>query len=276
MECIAHAKLNLALDITGTRSDGYHEIDTIMQEITLSDRLIMHPSDAIRVDCPDVNEKDNTVFGATQIFFETAPVQGGACIHIEKHIPMGSGLGGGSSDAAAALRGLNELYGNPLSQAQLHEAALQIGADVPFFLYGGTQRARGIGQQLTQIADESDFLYLLVKPEQSVSTRLAYAVYDQLPKERANIEAAAMALHPLQTDLFFANAHNSLRPAASELVPEIDAIAAQCRQLGAIYAGLTGSGSCVFGVFETEQQRQYAQAVLKDTYPFVASAERFF
>lgn len=275
MECLAHAKLNLALNIAGTRSDGYHEVDTIMQEITLADRLIIHPADTIRVDCPGVQEEDNTVFQAAQIFFEAADIQGGASIRIEKHIPMGSGLGGGSSDATAALRALNELHGNPLSQAQLHEAAARIGADAPFFLYGGTQRACGIGEKLTQIADESDFLYLLVKPEQSVSTGRAYALYDALPKEHTNMEAATSALSPLRADLFFTNARNSLRAAARELVPEIDAVAARCKELGAVYSGLTGSGSCVFSVFETTLQRQYAKTALKDDYPFVASVERF-
>lgn len=271
----AHAKLNLALDITGRRPDGYHMIDTIMQEITLCDTLDVELCESLEVDCPGVPVEENTVAKAARLFFSLTGFKGGARIRVAKRIPAGSGLGGGSSDAAATLVALNALCGSPLRPQSLLDAATQIGADVPFFLDGGTQRARGIGEQLDKVPYAGGLLYLLAKPEQGIGTKEAYRLYDALPKQHADIPGVLDALKQGSAPAFLERASNVLLPAAERIVPSIRAIGERLLDLGALGWGLSGSGSCVFGVFSDGEARSRARASLERDYTFVACAEPF-
>lgn len=273
MERLAHGKLNLALGISGRRADGYHLIDTVMQEISLADTLHIEKTDGLEVDCPGVPVGRDTVSRAAHLFFSLACIREGARIRVEKRIPMGSGLGGGSSDAACALLCLNEMHGRPLSKTQLMEAATQIGADVPFFIDGGTQRATGIGEKLEPIESRCRFQYLLAMPAIGVSTKEAYALYDRMLTPIVDMQKVVDALQSADAAAYFKSAGNALLPAAERLSPQIGTIGCACMDLGAAYWGLTGSGSCVFAVFDEPEARQNAYRALSGACPFVAKAE---
>ena len=160
----ANAKINLYLEITGTLENGYHALSMIMQSISLCDTLRIAQAEDLCVHCPGVPQEQNSAFRAAQLFFEAAGLAGGAHIEIAKRIPSQAGLGGGSADAAAALLGLNALYGNPLGSGELARIAVQIGADVPFFLKGGCQQCQGIGEVLTPLENALCPYYLVIQP----------------------------------------------------------------------------------------------------------------
>lgn len=273
MKWKAHAKLNLALNITGVRPDGYHTIDTIVQEITPADELEIEPADTIEIECPGIPLEDNTALRAASLFFEKADIHGGARIYIDKKIPVGAGLGGGSSDAAAVLCALNHMYGHPLSRSELLNTAVQIGADAPMFINGGTQRAQGIGDVLTRLPNRISFLFLLVKPKQSIATEQAYALYDELPRRSVPIDLVASALQCSDRTLFREYAGNALLPAAEKLVPSIPVIGQRCLDAGATFWMLTGSGSCIYSIFRDRETREAARAALSREYPYVVCAD---
>lgn len=273
MKWKAHAKLNLALNITGRRRDGYHLIDTVFQEISLYDDIDIRGADRIDVDCPGIDPEHNIVWPAVHAFFEATGIEGGARIRIDKHIPSGAGLGGGSSDAAAVLCALNQMYGHPLQPPELLRVGVRLGADVPACIQGGTQRARGIGEVLTTISNRCRFKFLLVKPEQSISTKDAYDLYDRLPQTRVDIGQVARALERADDAAYRRAAGNALLPPALTLVPEIAQAGRDCLSLGAAFWMLTGSGSCIFSIFDTKDLRDRARAELVHRYPFVEAAD---
>ncbi|MBS5644177.1 MAG: 4-(cytidine 5'-diphospho)-2-C-methyl-D-erythritol kinase, partial [Clostridiales bacterium] len=167
----AYAKLNLYLQITGSRVDGYHDLDMIMQSIDLHDTLRLSRAGDIQLTCshPEVPlGESNIAHKAARRFFRETGIAGGVHADIQKRIPMAAGLGGGSADGAAMLRGLNCLYGYPLSERRLLALAAGIGADVPFSLTGGCRRAQGIGERLTSLRNQLPGVYLLLKPEGGV------------------------------------------------------------------------------------------------------------
>lgn len=271
----APAKLNLALAITGKR-DGYHLLDTIFQEIGLVDRIEIRPAESTRVlvETGEVLPRDNTIKRAVNIYYDTSALTGGAEVRVWKHIPSQAGLGGGSSDAAAVLLGLNRLHGGLIPETRLAELALEIGADCPFFLRGGTQRARGIGEKLTPIPNRCRLPLLLVKPAAGVPTGPAFAIADSLPPVAVDIEACLQALACGDAEAYFAAAGNALQPAAIHMVPEIAVLGERCRELGASFWLLTGSGSCVFAAFPSAEERDRAADVLEqDGDLFVHAAE---
>lgn len=236
---IAHAKLNLFLDITGKLADGYHLLETVMQSVDLSDILTVELTDEISVNCsdPDIPEdEDNICYKAAELFYTLLGRKGGADIYIDKRIPHGAGLGGGSADAAATLRGLNRLHGKPFDDAALLKLAAKTGADVPFCLVGGTKLCRGIGDVMTDEKPYPARDFLIVKPGFSCDTKAAYADYDvtMIPRrERHEGEY-----------------YNVFREIYKN--KEINEIIERLKELGAKGAELTGSGSAVFGVFEDE------------------------
>ena len=177
----ANAKVNLILSIIGKREDGYHLIDTVMQSVGLSDSLKITPSKRIRVKCDkkELSGEENIAFRAAKLFFEVSKINGGANIYIKKRIPTAAGLGGGSADAAGVLMGLNRLYRTNLTNDMLCEMALCLGADVPFFIMGGTVRAEGIGEKLTKLKPFNKGYFLLVKANEKPSTAEMYRRLDE-------------------------------------------------------------------------------------------------
>lgn len=267
----ANAKLNLYLDITGRRADGYHLLETVMQSITLADgvTVVVSAGNGISLSCDreDVpTDSRNTAYRAAEYFMEAAGVSGTVCIDIEKHIPSGAGMGGGSADAAAVLRALNMAYGEPLTEDSLLEIAERVGADVPFCLVGGTRLCRGIGEQMSDFP-APEGVFLVVKPEFSCPTGEAYRKYDGSPLPvHGGLEGFRAALPGgYATEMYnvFQRLYSDRR---------IEDICRRLREAGAKGAILTGSGSACFGVFGSLEDAESASAQFADCFTAVCGA----
>ena len=185
-EIKAYAKVNLFLDITGRLENGYHTLNTVMQQIDLYDNVTVETfdGDGIFIECdnPSVpcNEK-NIAYKAAAAFMNIANIKADVHIKIEKHIPLEAGMGGSSTDGAAVLVGLNQIYNNIFSTEKLCEIGTKLGADVPFCITGGTAVCKGIGEIITPVDCQKDYTFLVVKPDFSCSTPTAYKAYDENP-----------------------------------------------------------------------------------------------
>ena len=170
----AAAKINLSLSVTGRREDGYHNIDTVMQSVSLYDVLTVIKADKITVECGEMSGEKNIAFKAARLFFEHIETDGGAFIQIEKNIPEEAGLGGGSADAAAVLAGLDRIYNTGLSYETLKALAVRLGADVPFMLRGGTARATGIGEVLEPLPALWDCFFIIAKKRKRFNVKIRF------------------------------------------------------------------------------------------------------
>ncbi len=274
MKLKVFAKLNLTLAITGRREDGMHLLDMVMQNISLYDEMEIERAREISVDCGDLPvDEQNTALRAARLFFERSQIEGGATIRIAKRIPAQAGLGGGSADGAAVLCALNELYGEPLNKEVLQELGVCIGADVPFFIEGGCARARGIGEVLEPIENRCPFYYLLVKPHGGVPTGLAYQRFHELPKAHPNVQRVVNALKAGDRMAYFAAAGNALASAGMEICGGVRHAIADTEAVGADFAMMTGSGSCIFAVFQTKKGRHNAYNLLRKQHEFCAEVE---
>lgn len=232
------AKLNLFLHITGRRDDGYHELQTIFQLIDLSDWLEFTQTDGLQISIDGLNSidlKENLIYKATQILKPYAQKITGLSIRVEKNIPMGAGLGGGSSDAATTLIVVNQLWQCGLSIEQLAELGVKLGADVPIFVYGRNAWAEGIGEHLTFI-DLEQKKYIVLKPDCFISTQLLFS-QKTLTRNTKTSTFCAYQLTPF-------NFGNNFEPLARSLYPEVNEAMQYLDQFG--IAKLTGTGACVF------------------------------
>ena len=232
------AKLNLFLHITGRRDDGYHELQTIFQLIDLSDWLEFTQTDNLQISIDGLNSVDlehNLIYKATQILKPYAQKITGLSIHVEKNIPMGAGLGGGSSNAATTLIVVNQLWQCGLSIEQLAKLGVKLGADVPIFVYGRNAWAEGIGEQLTFI-DLEQKKYIVLKPDCFISTQLLFS-QKTLTRNTKTSTFCAYQLTPF-------NFGNNFEPLARSLYPEVNEAMQYLDQFG--IAKLTGTGACVF------------------------------
>ena len=190
----ACAKINLSLSVLGKREDGYHELDTVMQSVDLSDTVYIEKCRGIITDCKGISAEENIAARAARLFCEKTGAEG-CKIKIEKRIPVAAGLGGGSADAAAVLAGLNRLYKTGISKTELCEIAVKIGADVPFLIAGGTARARGIGEKLTPLMPLKDCWFLLAKAEEKPSTAEMFSRLDSTDYIKPDIEKTVNAVN---------------------------------------------------------------------------------
>jgi 4-diphosphocytidyl-2-C-methyl-D-erythritol kinase len=262
IKLLAYAKLNLALDVLGKRDDGYHNLDSVMQSISLYDVVTIKKADGIYVsmDKAFCAPEKNTAYIAAQLFMQKTGALG-ADITIEKNIPGESGLGGSSADAAAVLIGLNALYDSRLSIEALIKIGRQVGADVPFALIGGTARARGIGDELTQLKLSKPLYFAVVKPHQGVSTAKAFAQYTKT--EPVRIETVMFAVQKGDIDMFNTYSRNALGMAALRIAPQMMSAASALAKFGKAF--MSGSGSSMFVMFETAQQaKEAAQQIIGD------------
>lgn len=252
----APAKINLFLDIAGTAPNGYHLLDTVMHAVDLSETLLIEcvPEPGIHILCeyPGVPEdSSNLAHRAAAAFIDVAAprLTGGLKIRIDKVIPPQAGLGGGSADAAAALIGLDHLFGTNLSDEHLREIGLALGADVPFLLTGGCAHASGVGELLTPVAGlPSQCLAVIAKPAAGISTAFAYAAYDRLP---APIHQSSMPILAALAAGDLAAVGCTMFNAFEQILPDgetarIREIMLQC---GGVGAALSGSGSAVAALF---------------------------
>ena len=247
MQLYAPAKINLSFEIKGRREDGFHEIQTLMAPVSLSDRLTIEPGQTtgdIKFSCDDSSlpkGEENLVVRAARLFQKATKIGTGVEIGLEKKIPHGAGLGGGSSDAAATLLGLNELFETHLNQENLIELAAQIGSDVPFFILGSAATCRGRGEIVAPAKLPADFKLLLVKPDFGVPTPWAYGRWKD-SRELPGVEYAPQE---------FSGGHfvNDLERPVFEKFVLLGHVKTWLRRQPEVGAALlSGSGSTVFGV----------------------------
>ena len=257
LSLLAPAKVNLTLDVLGRRPDGYHELASIMASVDLFDRVILQaaPPGVLEVAWEgQALPQDNTARRAAEAFFAQRP--GGVRIRLVKAIPQQAGLGGGSADAAAVLRGLSRLYGG-VDRAALFAMARDVGADVPFCLQGGCALAEGVGHKLTPLPCPQLHLLLLMGGT-GVSTAALFRSL-RLPLPHPDTQGALAALQGPPQDLapFLCNA---LEAPAAALAPEIQTLKEALLAQGALAAFMTGSGACVVGLFPDPAAQQQAYA----------------
>jgi 4-diphosphocytidyl-2-C-methyl-D-erythritol kinase len=239
----AFAKVNRSLVVLGKRPDGYHELDTVFQAVGLTDRITFEESDLLTLDVDDPSipfGAENLVLRAARALAEVAGIRPRAAITLEKRIPSGGGLGGGSSDAAVALLGLSALWELDLPLDRLSQVGGELGSDVPFFLHGGTARGLGRGERISQLEDLPPQAVVLVMPPFPVST----------PEVFRRLEAPAWdGRGGGDCDDGGAPDRNDLERAAEALFPALREVRAELERVGATRARLSGSGSTVFGLF---------------------------
>jgi 4-diphosphocytidyl-2-C-methyl-D-erythritol kinase len=248
----APAKINLALDVLGRRPDGYHALRSVMQVLALHDTLELRPTEDLSFWCdePSLAGEDNLVLRAARLLRETSGYRGGAALSLRKAIPVGAGLGGGSSDAAAALRGLNQVWGLGLSRERLAEVGARLGSDVPFFFYAPTALVEGRGEVVTPLPPATRAHVVLLRPPIGVSTA---RVFGGLSSERyGDGSATDRLLEALRAELPAGRwpISNGLQATVTELYPEVADAARRLREAGAGNVCMTGSGSTVCAVFD--------------------------
>ena len=252
------AKVNLRLEILKRREDGYHELRTLMQKISLRDTLSVSLEKgkeiSITTDHPDLPlGKRNLVYQAAQRILKKSEYKGGLHIHISKKIPLGAGLGGGSSNAATTLRALNQILERGLPTKELMNMGLSIGADVPFFLMEGAAVATGIGERVKKI-ELSDLWFILINPNFEVSTRWAYQNF-VLTKRHFHFNLRGFVKTPEGISRLL---WNDLEGVVSYKYPQIEEMKKMLFSAGALGALMTGSGPTVFGIFSGKREAERA------------------
>lgn len=254
----ANAKINLSLSVLGKRFDGYHELDTVMQSISLNDTVYIEKSDKITVECGEFGGEDNIAFKAAEAFFKASGINAGAKIKIEKRIPSAAGMGGGSADAAAVLVGLDKLYEAELSYERLLSVAVKLGADVPFLIRGGTARAKGIGEILEPVKPLCDCYFLIAKGENKPSTGEMFRRLDSAKYNKPDIEKTVSALNSGDVSAVFSSLDNSFAALWQE-----SHVKAELLKTDADGVSLSGSGPAWFAVYRDKEKAVAAEKALK-------------
>ena len=246
MKLKACAKINLTLDVIGKRDDGYHLIDSVFQSVSLCDEITVEKSDTVSVICDDITicDKCNIAYKAAEKFFEYTTVDGGAEINIKKYIPLASGMGGGSADAAAVVVALDKIYNTNLTEAQLCEIGLSVGADVPFCILGGTARVGGIGEKMQKLSDMPDCAILLIKHGKKLSTADMYKKVDASPQSIFYTQTVANAIKNNDLNTVCENVYNAFSAVCdnTELINNI-------KITNPLAVSLSGSGPTVFAIY---------------------------
>ena len=272
----AYAKLNLTLDVLGKREDGYHDLKSVMQTVSVRDDIEIDVGTGkpwcLKCDREDIPcDERNLAWKAAKVYCDALHKEpGGLEIRIHKRIPSQAGMGGGSADAAAVLRALNEYYGNPLSILALAELGAQVGSDVPFCVVGGTCMCEGRGEKLKKLPDMPDCIFVVVKPEFSVSTPELYRKIDQveIPKRPDN-QAMESAILAGDLEQVAKNVFNVFDPVVTEEHLELNYIKSLFHQYGAVTYQMTGSGSACFAIVSEFEVAAVICNMLKSSYPHV-------
>ncbi len=268
----AYAKINLTLDITKKLDSGYHEVESIKQQLRLHDELTLRTLNekTIIINCKGVPKEKNIAYKAAVLLQKKFKPEKGVEINIEKNIPIGSGLAGGSADAAATLKGLNKLWNLGLKREELIEIGKELGMDVPFCIFGKTALATGRGDILRRLRAIRDFSIVLINPGFRISTKKAYEKLD-LKKigKRQSTQELVNAIEHQKTELITVSLHNDFESNAVKEHPVIIEMKNKLTENGALNALMSGSGPTVFGLFENKEKAKKAYENLKDKYKFV-------
>ena len=291
IELKAYAKINLSLDVTGRRDNGYHDVRMIMQSINLYDEItvdrIRHKApesvdisdeDGFRIiietdssEIPD--NEDNLVYKAAKLLIDECGIKDGVRIILKKNIPVAAGMAGGSTDAAAVLKGMNSLFELGLPQERLCELGVKIGADVPYCIAGGTALSEGIGEILTPLCPMPECTLLIAKPDISVSTGYVYTAFDSLKeKQHPDVDAMILAIDHgdiIEISKLLGNSLEGVTQEEYPVIKEIKQIMLGNKALGAL---MSGSGPTVFGLFDDRERAEGAadelsrSSVVKDLF----------
>ena len=290
----AFAKLNLTLDVLARREDGYHDIRSIEQTISLRDDVVVNvgtgrkwalhcyaerladgeqETELVTEGYPQ--DAENLAWRAAEVFFDRTGLDPqGLEIFINKRIPMQAGLGGGSADAAAVLRALNRHYGDPLSVLALAELGAQVGSDVPFCVVGGTAMVEGRGERLRKLPDMPDCLFVVCKPDFSVSTPELYGKIDTVAiPHRPDNQAMESALLAGDLGKVAENVYNVFDPVVTSEHLELNYIKSICNSYGALTEQMTGSGSAIFAILPNFEYAAVVCSMLKENYPNIYIAK---
>ena len=275
----AYAKLNISLDVSAKRDDGYHDMVMVMQTVSLSDEIRIQPNGSGRVtassNLPFIpRDERNLAVRAALRYLERIGKEGqGFRLDLRKNIPVGAGMAGGSSDAAAVLRGLNRMYDSPLSREQLEELAASIGSDVAFCVSGGTALAKGRGEVLEPLPGIPACAFTIVKPEFSISTPDLFKRLDRCPpRSHPDTPGLLAAIEAGDLNALCRRMYNVFEDVSDRRMRTIREIKSALLDQGALGAVMTGTGSAVFGVFEDEAQAEKAREALKKDYRFCRTA----
>ncbi|MBQ8370302.1 MAG: 4-(cytidine 5'-diphospho)-2-C-methyl-D-erythritol kinase [Clostridia bacterium] len=263
----AYAKINLYLDVHAKRSDGYHDLVSVMQQVSLSDTVSAERTESgITITCTDPaipTDERNIAHKCARAFFDFYRISGGVKIAIEKHIPAAAGLAGGSTDGAAVLTLLNRLYGTGADIDTLCEIGAKVGADIPFCIRGGTCICEGIGEILTPLTlPKKNYRILIVFPGDGVSTAEAFRNLDSTPDDSAG-HSIDDVLAPLKAGKIPVKLYNSFERAIFPVHPTAAKVKSTLLANGAITAMMSGSGPSVFGLFDSEAALDSAADVLR-------------
>ncbi|NQU17492.1 MAG: 4-(cytidine 5'-diphospho)-2-C-methyl-D-erythritol kinase [Candidatus Saganbacteria bacterium] len=266
MQLEARAKINLSLNVIGRRPDGFHEIDSVMQSVSLSDFVkLTEISSGIKVFCTNPlipSDHTNTAYKAARVFFEKTGITKGIKIEIQKLVPEAAGLGGGSADAAAVLVGLNIMYKAKLSESDLKRLGEDVGSDIPFCIMGGTAHVQGRGELVEQIEPLPKSWFVLVTPQILISTAWAYKNF--MPAWFSNPTTSLQL-------------YNDLEKVVLPQYPEVEKVKKKLIELGSLQALMSGSGSSVFGLVDSEEKGQKILNIIRKKYPqsyLVASVDK--
>jgi len=275
IEVASLAKINFALEVKGLRSDGYHELATLFQTISLGDRLVFRPDRegivSLAGDMEGVAwDESNLIYQAALALKETAGVKQGVAIEVKKMIPPGRGLGGGSSNAAVTLMVLNRLWGLNLSTGQLIHLGASLGADVAFFFYGGLCFGTGRGEKLEPLSDLLTGWLVIVIPDFALSTGEVFQQFDALPLSLTSRDKESKIIQFLkrQDRSLFRQFKNDLELAAFKIYPQLAEIKQEMARSGAGLSMMTGSGSAIYGFFDDQPQAKKAAERMKARYNY--------
>lgn len=269
----AYGKLNLSLDVVGKKPNGYHLVRMIMQTVDLYDTITIKKQaeqgitlSTNREDLP--TNEDNLIFKAAKMLMDEFHITDGVSIHLEKRIPVAAGMAGGSTDCAATLNGINQLFQLGLSKEELMERGVKMGADIPYCVLGGTALSEGIGEVLTPLKDIPDCRLLLIKPNIDVSTKWVYTTlkWDEI-KEHPDTDGMIADLEQGNLSGISSKLKNVLEEVTIPEYPVIDDIKKTMRSLGADNALMSGSGPTVFGIFTDINAGETAYKKCKELYP---------
>lgn len=269
----APAKLNLSLDIMDSGEDDYHLMRTVMQTVDLEDEIIIKKNNLgqINLSCDNENvPKDaaNLAYKVALVFFEETRIEDiGVDIVINKNIPMAAGLAGGSADAAGVSVGLNELYETNLKDDKLCEIVLRLGADIPFCIKGGIKLADGIGEIFTPLPQLPECYFVIVKPQKSMSTKIAFELFDKFGSfKKPDVDSMVAGIIAQNLDVIAEHMCNEFEEPVSARVPEIAEIKHALLECEAIGASMTGSGTAVFGLFNNKSKAKKCVKILEERY----------
>ena len=271
MKETAYGKINLGLSVLGKRSDGYHQVDMIMQSISLADSITFVPAETfgVETDNPQLTcDGSNLMVKAARAFAERTGQLVPYRLICIKRIFLAAGLAGGSTDAAAVLRGLNVLSGCPLEQEELETLGAALGSDIPFCIRGGTQRARGRGEEMTVLPPAPRLDLVLVKPQDlGVSTAWVYGEIDRVDRrETADIDRVERAIRQGSREALLESMANDLEQVTLARYPQLQALAGELSRLGAEKVMMSGSGPTLFGIFPDRERAAGAGAELQENH----------